>query len=74
MLGKNNFTHLGLRILENGQKASPLNAGRPLDAGEFEAGGAQVYHADETWGDGVFWDELGVVDHPRGLDPAVVHS
>ena len=74
MLGKNDLTNLGFRILENGQKASTLNAGGPLDPGEFEAGGAQVDHADETWGDGGFFDELGEVDHPRGLDPAVVHA
>ena len=40
MLREDDFTHLSLGILENGQKASPLNEGGPLDPGEFEAGGA----------------------------------
>ena len=74
VLSEDDFTHLSLGILENGQETPSLDGGGAFNAREFEAGGAQVDHADETWSDGGFLDELGVVDHPRGLDPAVVHA
>ena len=73
VLREDDFTNLGFRILQDWHKTPSLDEAGAINSGELEAGCAQVDHADQALGSRGFLDELGVVDHPRGLDPAVVH-
>ena len=46
VLREDDFTNLAPGVIEDGQEASALDEGWSLHPSEFEAGGAQVDHAD----------------------------